>query len=174
MPFTKDLLQYKNEYFVETGTFRGDTIKYAFENGFPHVLSMEMSDVFYSRCVERFQGNPHIQIVHGNSRYDLSKMIEPIHKPITFWLDSHWSMVEHVGFDPECTCPILYELEQIKAHPIKTHTIMVDDIRLMDGQQFYVTKEQIEKKILEINPDYTLRYYDDEVSKNDVLVAFIA
>ena len=73
---------------------------------------------------------------------------------ITFWLDSHWSGVADVGCDPETICPILYELDQIKKHPIKSHVIMIDDIRLMIPEHFKVTKEEIVNKIMEINPAY--------------------
>jgi hypothetical protein len=134
---------------------------------------MELSDVFYENCVKRFIYNKNVKIFKGNSRYDLYKIISNISVPITFWLDSHWSGVPDVGCDKELLCPLLHELEQIKNHHIKTHTIMVDDIRLMDGIHFEVRKEQIEKKILEINPNYKLKYYNDAYAINDVLVAYI-
>ena len=41
------------------------------------------------------------------------------------------------------------ELEHIKNHTIKTHTIIVDDIPLYFGDG-----EKVKEKILEINPDY--------------------
>ena len=62
---------------------------------------------------------------------------------------------------------------QIKRHNIKTHTIMVDDIRLMDNIHFSVTKDKVIKKIYEINPNYKIKYYDDECAKEDILVAYI-
>lgn len=173
MPFREEFLKHKNSYFVETGTYQGDTVAYALNGGFPNVLSMELSEVFFKRCEERFKDDPRVKIFLGNSRYDLSKMIQPINAPITFWLDGHWSGVPDIGVDAECICPVLYELEQIKAHPIKTHTIMVDDIRLMDGHHFPVLKHQIEQMIMEINPNYVIQYFDDYTSPNDVLIATI-
>lgn len=173
MPFVNELLQYKNNYFIETGTYQGDAVDIAVNNGFKNVYSMELSDVFYENCVKRFIYNKNVKIFKGNSRYDLYKIISNINVPITFWLDSHWSGVPDVGCDKELLCPLLHELEQIKNHHIKTHTIMVDDIRLMDGIHFEVRKEQIEKKILEINPNYKLKYYNDAYAINDVLVAYI-
>ena len=88
-------------------------------------------------------------------------------------MDSHWSGVPDIGCDSETLCPLLYELEQIKRHPIKTHTIMIDDIRLMDNKHFPVTLPEIIKKLYEINPTYTLTFYDDNESKNDILVAYV-
>ena len=173
MPFLNELLQYKNDYFIETGTYQGETVDIAVNNSFKNVYSMELSDVFYENCVKRFIYNKNVKIFKGNSRYDLYKIISNINTTITFWLDGHWSGVPDVGCDKELLCPILHELEQIKNHHIKTHTIMVDDIRLMDGNHFEVRKEEIEKKILEINPNYKLKYYNDQWAINDVLVAYI-
>jgi hypothetical protein len=43
----------------------------------------------------------------------------------------------------------------------------------MDNHHFPVTLPEIVNKIYEINPNYTIKYYDDYTSKNDVLVAYI-
>lgn len=173
MPFVSELLKYKNNFFVETGTYQGETVDYVINNGFKNAYSIELSDVFYYQCVNRFISNPNVKIFKGNSRYDLYSVIFSINSPITFWLDGHWSGVPNVGCDKELLCPVLYELDQIKNHHIKSHTIMVNDIRLMDGQHFEVKKEQIEQKIYEINPEYKIVYYNDQYALNDVLVAYI-
>jgi hypothetical protein len=173
MPFVKELLHYKNDYFVETGTYQGDTLDIVINNGFKNIYSIELSDVFYYNCIKKFLKNQNVKLFKGNSRYDLHKIISNINSPITFWLDGHWSGVLDVGCDKDILCPVIYELEQIRHHHIKTHTIMVDDIRLMDGNHFEVTKDQIEKKILEINPNYKIKYYNDDYAVNDVLVAYI-
>ena len=172
MPFINDLLNYTNEYFIETGTYRGDTLE-IIKNNYKNVYSLELSNVFYNNSVDRFKHDKNIKIFFGNSRYDLFNIISNINCPITFWLDSHWSCVENIGCDKDVLCPVLYELEQIKHHNIKSHTIMIDDIRLMDGVNFKVTKEEILNKLYEINPDYKIVYYDDYTAKNDVLVAYI-
>ncbi len=175
MPFINELLKYSNDTFVETGTFRGETLDIVNKaNIYKRILSMELSNTYYENCSLKFINDKHISIHHGNSRYELNNLINPIDTEITFFLDAHWSGGnDNMGCDPEMKCPILYELDQIKQHPIKTHTIIVDDIRLMDGDHFLVTKNEIEKKIMEINPNYTLKYYNDTCSNNDVLVAYI-
>ena len=111
MPFLNELLQYKNDYFIETGTYQGETVDIAVNNSFKNVYSMELSDVFYENCVKRFIYNKNVKIFKGNSRYDLYKIISNINVPITFWLDSHWSGVPDVGCDKELLCPLLHELE---------------------------------------------------------------
>lgn len=174
MPFVRELLKYSNDYFIETGTYQGDTIEIIKDsNKYKYIYSMELSDVFYNNCVNRFINDKNIKIFKGNSRYDLIKIIYNINCNITFWLDGHWSDVSNVACDKELLCPVLYELDQIKQHHLKSHTIIIDDIRLMDGSHFEVTTEQIIKKIYEINPNYKIIFYDDEYSQGDVLVAYI-
>jgi hypothetical protein len=177
MPFVRELLQYTNDVFIETGTYKGDTLEFVRQsNKFKILKSMELSEPYHRRCSERFVKYENVTVHHGNSRYDLVNIIRDIHTEITFWLDSHWSGGAEnfeIGCDPELKCPVLHELDQIKNHPIKTHTIMVDDIRLMDGSHFEVTLDQINKKILEINPNYKIVFYNDECAEKDVLVAYI-
>lgn len=174
MPFVRELLKYTNDYFIETGTYQGDTIEIIKNSKkYKNIYSVELSDVFYYNCVTRFINDNNIKIFKGNSRYDLIKIIHNINSNITFWLDGHWSGVANVGCDKDLLCPVLYELDQIKNHHLKTHTIIIDDIRLMDGSHFEVTTEQIIKKIYEINPKYKILFYDDEYAKGDVLVAYI-
>jgi len=175
MPFTDQLLKYINTIFVETGTYQGDTIDIInnYNNSKTTIFSIELSEVFYQNCKEKFKNTNNVTIIFGNSKYHLINIIQDINEQITFWLDSHWSGVPNIGCDNITICPILFELEQIKSHHIKNHTIIVDDIRLMDNQHFPVTVEQIVEKIYEINKDYKIIYYDDYTAKNDILVAYI-
>jgi len=172
MPFINELLQYTNDIFIETGTYKGETLDIVL-NMYKEIHSIELSDTFYNNCKTKYMQCPKIHLHKGNSKYDLYNIIEYINTPITFWLDSHWSNVDNVGCDAETHCPILYELEQIQRHSIKNHTIMIDDIRLMDNDHFKVTVAEIEKKLYDINPNYTLTYYNDYCAQNDILVAHI-
>jgi hypothetical protein len=161
--------RYPNPYFVETGSLRGDGIQMALNVGFPSVYSIELSDNFYNVCKERFRGNPKVHLVKGSSGDILYSVIKDIKEPITFWLDGHYS-----GGDTartEKNTPILEELEQIKKHPIKTHTILIDDMRCCNTWLFdFISKETIIQKIKEINPRYIITY-DRGCEPKDVLVA---
>jgi hypothetical protein len=181
MPFVPELLDFVSEVFLETGTFQGDTIDYVNNNDIckpSKIISLELSDVFFAACTKRFENNERIHLYKGNSKYDLYDIIKDIPTKITFWLDSHWSGTPDVGCDPITVCPVLEELEQIKNHHLNTHTIMIDDIRLMNNSDskfigFPVTIDQIVAKLYEINPNYTIRYFDDYTAENDVLVAYV-
>ena len=174
MPFIDELLKYKNEVFLETGTYQGDTVlKIANSDSFKfaEIISLELSKDFFKQCTERFKNEKRIHIYSANSKTDLWDILRDIPVEITFWLDSHWSGVPNVGCDSETKCPVLFELEQIKKHPIKSHVIIIDDIRLMDGDHFPVTLPEILNKLYEINPLYKIKFYDDYCARNDILVA---
>lgn len=174
MPFVSDLLVHVKNWFVETGTYQGDTPALLLHHC-PNIRirTLELSTVFYNNCKDRFKDASKVEVFHRNSKYDLYETIRDIDEEITFWLDGHWSGVADVGCDPETMCPVLFELDQIKQHPIKSHTIMVDDIRLMNQEHFQVSVDDIVKKIYEINEHYVIKYYDDEYSEKDVLVAYV-
>lgn len=101
-------------------------------------------------------------------------MIKDINQPITFWLDAH---IFPPRTDGGKNCPLIEELDQIKRHPIKTHTILIDDMHCAGTAAFdFLTKEDLIQKIHEINPEYKIRYIpggnDGEYPEN-VMVAII-
>lgn len=161
-----------NPVFVETGTFEGKGISLALKAGFPKVYSIEIDENIARDAKIRFSDNPQVKIFHGSSSIDLWKMIEFIDEPITFWLDAH---IYPPRPDGGKNCPLLEELEQIKKHPIKTHTILIDDMHCCNTQAFdYLGKKDFIEKILEINPDYEITYVeggDDGEYPNNIMVA---
>ena len=91
-------------------------------------------------------------------------MLNLVDSPALFWLDGHVD-----GVNADC---LWDELEHIKNHTIKTHTIIVDDVRILgkEGWGTEVVLDKIIGLIKEINPDYTISY-DDGECENDVLIA---
>ena len=161
--------KYPNPVFVETGTYNGDGIQMALEANFSTIYSMELSPFFYAKAQKRFARQPRVKIVKGNSETKLYALIINIHKPITFWLDAHYSGGEKIPGAKNT--PILDELDQIKKHPIKTHTILIDDMRCCNTWWFDgISKQQIIDKVKEINPHYVITF-DEGYIPNDVLVA---
>ena len=171
MPIKFDLTKYLNPIFVETGTYKGHGIAAALASGFPKIYSIEVSQEFYDQSVQRFkseiaQGT--VEIILGDSLSCLTKVINTIDCKITFWLDAH----ETLGYQGEKSCPLYEELEAISNHPLKTHTILIDDLRLLsqEGWGKLVIKDNIIDKIKQINSNYSLIYEDGKI-ENDVLVA---
>jgi len=159
-----------NPVFFETGSYAGDGIEAAIQAGFSIILSMEVNPPNYEECRERFSGNDKVILVNADSCIDLWDQIKSISTPITFWLDAHYSGDESpTGL---VKYPLLYELNQIKQHPIKTHTIMIDDMRCWRG--FNSARDYDDTNIIDtlmaINPSYKIRYIDG-TEPNDVLIA---
>lgn len=171
MPINFDLAQYLNPIFVETGTYKGHGIAAALAAGFTKIYSIEISQEFYDQSVQRFkseidQGT--VEIILGDSLSCLAEIINAVNSEITFWLDAH----EILGYKGEKSCPLYEELDAIALHPIKTHTILIDDLRLLSqkGWGKSVMKDSLIEKIKQINSNYSLIYENGKI-ENDVLVA---
>ena len=98
--------------------------------------------------------------------------LKNINESVTFWLDGHYSCGDTALGD--FWAPLMQELDAIKNHNIKDHTIMIDDMRCWQEPNpvhgFY--KDDIIKKLKEINTDYEFAY-EDGLEENDILVAHI-
>jgi hypothetical protein len=161
-----------NNIFIETGSFLGDGIQQALDAGFSKVISIELSDKYFSICKNRFSNNSNVSIIKGDSFLVLPSIMENVNEQVTFWLDGHHSCGDTaLG---EHWAPLMQELDVIKNHIVKTHTIMIDDMRCWEEPNavhgFY--KEDIFKKLLEINSEYKFTY-EDGLQENDILVAHI-
>lgn len=169
MPATKEIFQrYMNPVFIETGTHKGDGVKLALDAGFKTIHSIELGDNLFSRCCYRFRGVNNVRLHLGDSADVLPIILEAINQPITFWLDGHYS-----GGDTALgkqNTPLLQELRAIAGHHIKTHTILIDDLRgwYKDTQGFDTL--DLMKMILDINPDYKFTLENGFVLY-DILVA---
>jgi hypothetical protein len=92
-------------------------------------------------------------------------MLNLIKEPTLFWLDGHPD-----GIDGN---PLWGELNAIKYHNIKTHTILIDDIPI------YFDPKQVEDELLKINPNYVFTYENalnennGDIYKNYRLTAYV-
>jgi len=175
-----------NDTFIETGTFNGGGVRVALDAGFKHIHSIEVSPVFYNKAVALFSDMDNVELYLGDSIEVLPAILTSINEPATFFLDSHFfSFSPALGSDGNrlspSDVPLLLELDTIKSHRIKTHTILVDDRRAL-GKEYasgeklsdawlYLTEDIVIKKLLEINPKYNIYYVDSNNDKNDIIVA---
>jgi hypothetical protein len=169
------LKKYHNDAFVETGTFEGGAVIFALQAGFKEVYSVEVYKVFYDTCVARFKDNPNVHLFRGDSIDTLWSMIKDINTPITFWLDGHICLYPGVSVGKK-NIPIIEELNIIAQHSIKTHTILVDDRRVM-GTPFHgwenISEKMVIDTIKEINPAYEIKYENSYNGSNDIIVGVI-
>jgi len=133
------------KYFVETGTHLGHGVQYALDHGFENVLSCEFMENRFNHCIERFVNDDNVSLYLGTSLECIPKMLEVIDQKSCFWLDAH---------DEGGGVPTFEELELIKEHSIKDHTIIIDDIPVY----FSNKKQKLEELILSINSSYKIEY----------------
>ena len=159
-----------NPVFIETGSYVGDGIKNAIFAGYQSIYSIELAEKHYQYCKSYFKYNNAVQLHHGDSVAVLPYILSNLTQSATFWLDAHYSGGD-TAFVNTLT-PLMKELEFIKQHHIKTHTIIIDDLRewSRDHPAIGFGLEDIKNKILEINPDYVFSF-TDSFAQNDILVA---
>lgn len=172
---------------VESGTRRGDGVADALACGYARVVSLEIDAAHHLHCLRRFRNDARVELVLGSSATGLAPVLATLNEPAVFWLDAHYSS-PIAGVDSECPCPLRRELAQIAAHPVKTHTLLIDDRRLLmkqtaDGKvkaggaprapgDFDVHEAELVARIRAINPAYQFCYENGYV-EDDILVAFV-
>jgi hypothetical protein len=166
--------KYINNNFVESGTYLGNSIDKALESGFKQIHSMEVGEILYLNAKKKYINNDNIHLYLGPSEDNIWGVIKDINEPITFWLDAH----QDTDDSPRSkqVCPLLSELDVISKHPIKTHTILIDDIRgcgtATSKGEYWPTLDELKEKIYTINSEYVISFEDGHVN-NDILVAKI-
>lgn len=163
---------YMNPIFFETGSYLGSSIQLALDSGYQKIYSIELSQHYYNLCKDKFKNFDNVNLILGDSCEKIFENIKDIDQNITFWLDGHYSC-GNTALGKYWT-PLMQELEQIKNHHIKTHTIIIDDMRCWKevNPVHGFTTEDIIKKLYEINPDYKINYIDG-TEKDDILVCKI-
>ena len=180
MPIKFNLDKYPNKYFIETGTYLGEGIQIALDSRcFDYIYSIEIDTLRHITCRERFSIYDNVTLIKGDSGELLKLVLKHINVPCTFWLDAHFCG-DDGEFGPKW-CPLVEELEAIKNHHIKNHTIIIDDYRCMDNTHFdkergipvgFPGKKKLLEILQSINFDYSIKFLDGVVP-NDIVVARI-
>lgn len=155
------LKNYPNNIVIETGTYKGDGVQAALDAGFAKVYSIEVSPELHAESKARFKGQDQVVLYCADSTDILWRMIGMFDERMTFVLDAHflsWSKDTAGRKEQLAELPLIQELEIIAEHHIKTHTIIIDDVRLFGA--FGTDIEAVKKLLLEINPDYTISLID--------------
>jgi hypothetical protein len=113
------------EVFVETGTFRGKTSRWA-AGIFRDVITIENSRELFESAKETLANYKNIQQLFGSSPLQLNQVISEIKEPSLFWLDAHWCGGGTYGEDDPC--PLLDEIRIVKQSGYD-HILMIDDAR---------------------------------------------
>lgn len=142
--------EYKYNIFLETGTFRGNTIE-ALKNDFKELYTIELSQQLYEDAVERFKEDEKVKLFQGNSADVLSQIMEQINEPAIFWLDGHYSGGDTARAD--LNTPIFKELECVFKAKYFPHVLLIDDARDFGVLKDYPSIKALKKFILKNFPN---------------------
>ena len=143
--------------FVETGTHTGGGINIALSCNFKKLYSIEINPEFYNFSKERWKDRSEVSLYLGDSKSEFSKILSQLNESSMFWLDAHIDNGDATYI----------ELDYLKNHSIKNHTILVDDISL------YFDRDSIIKEIYKINPNYNISYGSTWRGNEEILIAKI-
>lgn len=115
---------FKLDTFVETGTYDGDTTRWA-ASIFNNVVTIEASRELYDKAQPSL-GQANVMSLYGSSDKALHRLV-PTLPPSMFFLDAHWCGGATAGVETEC--PLLTELSIIMPW-FRKHVILIDDARL--------------------------------------------
>lgn len=123
---TKLATDFSIKNFVETGTYKGNTAIWASQY-FNKVLTLEYSRELYDEAVRQFHSISNIEFIFGDSRTELSQIVERLEGISLFWLDAHWSGGLTYGDNDQC--PLIEEINIINNSDFDNF-IFIDDARL--------------------------------------------
>ena len=116
---------YNIKYFIETGTYLGDT-SLALANKFEKIFTVELNKKLFISSSQRLKKFKNVNCFNSSSELFLKKIISKIIKQSIFFLDAHYSGPGTSKSKNNFSC--LKELEIIKKSKIKNHIIIIDDI----------------------------------------------
>ena len=169
--------------FFETGTQYGGGIKIALQADFPKIISLEIDGAHVGRERGRYKAqieSGQVEIIQGDTALIMGDVLSKVNEPVTFWLDAHLEVDRPERFKDNAPCPLYNELTFIKNHPIKMHTIMIDDMKIVNWKDHFwgstVKQSTIVDMLKEINPEYKIEVVDGEYEPGkpdlqDILVA---
>ena len=132
--------RYGLKILVETGTYYGDMVE-AMKDVFNQLYSIELSAELYKKAKKRFKGEKHIELICGDSGFELMNLMSKIDQPTLFWLDGHYSA--GVTAKGEKDTPIYEELNHILNSTDKGHVIIIDDARCFGADPNYPSIKEL-------------------------------
>lgn len=120
--------------FIETGTFKGDTLASVAATGI-RSISVELSHEYFDRANQRFAGRSNVELHHGDAGDVLPRIVALLQEPALFWLDGHYSAggTAHGAL----ASPISAEIRCILDSPVEGHVVLIDDAADFNGTGGY-------------------------------------
>jgi hypothetical protein len=120
--------------FIETGTFKGDTLASVAETGI-RSISVELSREYFDRANQRFAGVRNVELHQGDAGDVLPRIVATLQEPALFWLDGHYSAGETAH--GVLASPVSAEVRCILDSPVKGHVMLIDDANEFTGTGGY-------------------------------------
>lgn len=144
---------------VETGTYYGEMVA-AVKNHFERVFSIEYDPALAQRAVRRFERDARVKILEGDSAVVLPELLKSLVAPALFWLDAGYWGWDQLKRDPG---RLSAEVEAILAHPVRSHVILMDDARMLNGQNGALTFAEFQSRVAARFPDRHIELRHDIV-----------
>jgi len=144
--------------FIETGTYRGDGVQWAFENNFQKILSTELNENLFLESKKRFLDKKNIEIHNLDTIEFLKNCLPLIDSNCLIYLDAHISG-DDSSHNPLYPFPLIEECTEIirSLKTIKDSIIIIDDERLWS--------EDMKIKIINLFSSFEFKayYIDDSI-----------
>jgi len=141
------LKRFKHRFFVETGTYQGDTLAMVAQNKKIQCTSIELSPFYAQKARVRFRSYSNVEILEGDSGLLMPQVVKELQEPALFWLDGHYSSGDTAK--ASSNTPITQELDAILTSVIHGHVLLIDDIRLFNGTLGYPYLDTVLRNIRE-------------------------
>jgi hypothetical protein len=142
--------------FIETGTYKGDGVQWALDQGFKKIYSVEIYKDLYEQSTRRFEHIPQVKISNADTVNFLNVVLPKIADKTLFYLDAHISGADS-SYNPEHPVPLEKEAKLITDlfFDLTQAIIVIDDARLWDKQIMYNVHKTFNEKGL------IMSYVDD-------------
>lgn len=131
--------RYKLDTFIETGTFRGESLLYALKYQFNRLISVELSNKHFVNAMNMFKHETRVQLIHGNSTDVIKRIDYSEFDHILFWLDAHLPQRTDDTIDVtdlDTIFPLKVELEHLLNIRGSKDVFIIDDLRLYEKHDY--------------------------------------
>ena len=115
--------------FVETGTFRGDSVAVA-QGSVPTLISVESDASLAAAAMERFADDPDVRILNASGAESLLELAPTLAgQDVLYWLDAHWCATPEDPNPFGSQCELIDEIDAIGRLSAGS-VVLIDDARL--------------------------------------------
>ena len=142
--------RYALRVLVETGTYYGEMVA-ALKNDFDRIFSIECDPELARLASRKFERDPKIRILEGESQQVLPQLLKSITEPALFWLDAGYYTWDGL---PRDTQRLPTELAAIFGHAVKGHVVLIDDAGTLKGLEGALTVDELPSRLAAAYPGH--------------------